>query len=87
MEFRDFIQKTVHDKCKFIAEEANQMPTTAEDSGNPDSVYFNMTDEDGMRYDIPMLSPLNPGYYFKYVYYMKLKETSPETFNKIINWD
>ena len=41
----------------------------------------------GLKYNIPMLDTATPGYYFKYVYYMKLKESSPDTFEKILNWD
>lgn len=89
MDFRSFIQKTVHDKSRFLAEdEPTDNVTLGEVPGNPDSVYFNMVNPDsGLRYDIPMLSPVDPGYYFKYVYYMQMKEDSPETFNKIINWE
>ena len=53
-----------------------------------DSYYFNMKDpKSGSRYDIPMLSRIDPEYYFKYIYFMKLKERSPDTFEKILRWD
>ena len=50
--------------------------------------YFNMIDpRSGLRYDIPLLSPTNPLYFTKYVHMMKLKEESPELFEKIIRWE
>lgn len=59
-----------------------------ESNQNDDSYYFNMVNPDtGKRYDIPMLSPIDPDYYYQYVNYMKIKETSPDTFEKILNWD
>lgn len=55
---------------------------------NPDSYYYNMIDpQSGYRYDIPMLTTLDPVYYFKYVRYMKIKEQSSDTFEKILRWD
>jgi len=38
------------------------------------------------RYNIPLLSPTDPEYENKYVDYMKLKEISPDIFDKILNW-
>ena len=53
-----------------------------------DQYYFNMRDPaTNLRYDIPLLSTTDPGYYFKYIYFMKLKERSPETFEKAMRWD
>lgn len=55
---------------------------------NPDSYYFHMLDpRSGYRYDIPMLMSSEPTYFYKYVDYMKLKERSPDTFEKILRWD
>lgn len=55
---------------------------------NPDSYYYNMIDpKSGYRYDIPMLSTFDPVYYFKYVRYMKMKEQSLDTFEKVLRWD
>jgi len=52
-----------------------------------DTDYYNMLDPDtGYRFAIPMLDESAPGYYFRYIYHMKLKERSPETFNAIMNW-
>lgn len=49
--------------------------------------YANMDPRNGFRYDIPLLSTIDPGYYFKYISKMKLKECSPDTFEKILRWD
>ncbi len=52
------------------------------------SYYYNMVNpQNGMRYDIPMLNTLDPDYFFKYVNFMKIKERSPETFEKMLMWD
>lgn len=52
------------------------------------SYYWNIMDErTGVRYNIPMLNPLDPDYFYSYIYYMKIKEGSPRTFERIINWD
>jgi len=62
--------------------------TKIENLPNPDSYYYNMIDpKSGYRYDIPMLTTLDPVYYFKYVRYMKIKEQSSDTFEKILRWD
>lgn len=64
------------------------MQTKIKNLPNPDSYYYNMIDpKSGYRYDIPMLSTLDPVYYFKYVRYMKIKEQSSDTFEKILHWD
>lgn len=53
-----------------------------------DADYYNTFDPDtGLRFDIPMLDTLDPSYYFKYVDHMKRREVSPETFEKLLNWD
>jgi hypothetical protein len=53
-----------------------------------DNYYFNMVDAwSGKKYDIPMLYTLDPDYYFKYVYFMKLKEGSPSAFEAAMRWD
>ncbi len=55
---------------------------------NPDTYYYNMIDpQSGHRYDIPMLTTLDPVYYAKYVRYMKMREQSPTTFEKMLRWD
>lgn len=99
MEFRDFITKKSDDILRFtgnVNESDPEVNTKAQStqSGNAgasnltDEDYFNMLNpETGLRYDIPMVSPVDPTYYFKYIYYMKLKERSPDTFQKILNWE
>lgn len=53
-----------------------------------DAYYFNIINPvSGFRYDIPMLSSTDPKYYYSYIYFMKLKERSPDTFDKILRWD
>jgi hypothetical protein len=49
--------------------------------------YANVNPKNGLRYDIPLLIPTDPDYYSKYVYNMKLKERSPNAFDKILRWD
>lgn len=55
-------------------------------SKKPDLYYWNMTDEKGKRYDIPLLSPKDNDYRDKYVSAMKLKEEDPETFARMLKW-
>lgn len=55
---------------------------------SPDDKYFQILNPDtGLRFDIPLLSPVDPNYYFQYIYYMKLREQSPEAFQKTLNWE
>lgn len=55
-------------------------------SKKPDIYYWNMTDEKGKRYDIPLLSPTDHEYRDKYISAMKLKEEDPETFARMLKW-
>lgn len=103
MEFRDFITKKSDDILRFTGSvnesytDVNTKAARSTQSGYAgpagasnltDEEYFNMLNpETGLRYDIPMVSPVDPTYYFKYIYYMKLKERSPDTFQKILNWE
>ncbi len=65
----------------YVQDEIKKLP-------NPDSYYFHMLDpKSGYRYDIPMLTTMDPVYYFKYVSCMKMKEQSPDTFEKMLRWD
>lgn len=62
--------------------------TSAEDKNKAVNYYWNMKDpKNGHKYEIPMLLRSDPAYFFKYIDYMKLKISSPATFEKIINWD
>ena len=91
MKFNEFITKAK--KSPRLTEDEipnNQMHGTTADgsSGNKDNKYFEILNPDtGLRFDIPLLSPLDPDYYYNYIYYMKLRERSPETFNKLIGWE
>lgn len=73
---------------KTIDSTNHKNPLYEDSSSKEYNEYFNILDPDtGDRFDIPLLSPSDPGYFFKYVYYMKLKENSPETFKKILTWE
>ena len=95
MEFRDFITKKSDDILRFTGNVNESDPDVNTKTAGPagasnltDEEYFNtLNPETGLRYDIPMVSPVDPTYYFKYIYYMKLKERSPDTFQKILNWE
>jgi len=41
----------------------------------------------GQRYDIPLLDINQPGYYFKYIDYMKMFEQDPAAFERMLRWD
>ncbi len=52
------------------------------------SYYFDLVDpRNGYSYDIPMLKRTDPAYFYRYVDYMKMKEQSPDTFEKMLRWD
>ena len=66
----------------------NTPKPTFQSKHEEDQYYYNMKDpRTGDRYDIPMLTRLDSKYYFKYIEYMKIKDESEETFNKVLNWD
>ena len=53
-----------------------------------DSYYWDIVEPySRRRYDIPMLSTTEPGYFRLYVRFMRTKEQSPNTFEKILRWD
>lgn len=88
MEFRDFISKKVDDAKMFITEENEETKVYVKKTKSIDEQYFNIVNpETGLRFDIPMVSPVDPNYFFQYIYYMKLRERSPETFQNILNWE
>ena len=50
--------------------------------------YFSMVDPaTGLKYNIPMLDTMSPTYFYDYVYYMKIKERTPDTFENILRWN
>ena len=52
-----------------------------------DNDYFNMVNPaTGKRYSIPMLSPTSKNYRLMYIYYMKMKESKPEAFQRVLDW-
>lgn len=92
MDFRKFIDKRKADMESFIKEEDEQTNNTVtgldKNTKLNDAFYYDIVNPDtGYRYDIPLLSTLDPEYFFKYVHYMKIRESSPDTFKKILNWD
>jgi hypothetical protein len=49
--------------------------------------YYNIKDPNtGKRYPIPMLSPSDPDYLYKYANMMWTKEHQPDLFDAIMNW-
>jgi len=53
-----------------------------------DEEYWNEVDpRTGQRYAILFLSPLNPNYKNEYIYYMKMKQISPDQFARMNSWD
>jgi len=94
MKFKEYIEKAKNDPGTELTEDT--IPVIEPQNNaidkttliDPDYAYYMIMDPStGSRFDIPMLSPLDPGYLFKYIYYMKLRETSPDAFRKILNWD
>lgn len=73
---------------QFASEELQKDEELASQVVKNDSYYYNMLDpRTGLRYDIPLLSPIDPKYYWEYIYRMKLKERAPNTFEKMLRWD
>ena len=61
---------------------------TVSSTGKTDKEYFNMINEEtGNRWNSSMLDQGDPGYFYKNVNYMQLKERSPMTFDKLMQWD
>lgn len=92
MEFLDFLKK--RSEVKPVLNESgapvsgSPVSTQPINIASPDDKYFQILNPDtGLRFDIPLLSPVDPNYYFQYIYYMKLREQSPEAFQKTLNWE
>lgn len=66
--------------------------TTVTDIDNNQAVkdnayYASMRDpKTGFSYNIPMLRFDDPDYIVKYINYMKMKETHPEQFERLMKW-
>jgi hypothetical protein len=41
----------------------------------------------GERYDIPMLDKTSGAYVWDYIAFMKVRESNPGMFERILNWD
>lgn len=97
MEFLDFLKKRSEVKpvvnesgAPVSAQQVSAQPVSTQpiNIASPDDKYFQILNPDtGLRFDIPLLSPVDPNYYFQYIYYMKLREQSPEAFQKTLNWE
>ena len=75
-------------KCQAMLQKFSKKSDSPDCSNKDDSHYYNMVNPGtGKRYDIPMLSRIDPEYFFKYIYYMKLKESSPDVFEKLLWWE
>jgi len=81
------IKNTPH-AFQFASERLQKDKTLNASVIKDDSYYFNIVNErSGERFSIPMLDPGAPGYFYKYVNYMQLRERSPDTFEKVLKWD
>ncbi|RLA83184.1 MAG: hypothetical protein DRG78_05185 [Epsilonproteobacteria bacterium] len=49
--------------------------------------YFNIKDKNGFRFSIPYLNPMDGDYVDRYIEYMKLRESNPAKFEKLLSWD
>ena len=73
---------------KVITTDVPGKPLTFADDVERDQYYYNIMNPDtGRRFDIPMLITTSPSYYYKYIEFMKLRERSPDTFEKVLSWD
>jgi len=89
MNFINYLNKNVIKEIKDLELKESAIQSNIQDTSinKTDFEYFQEKDEDGLSFDIPLLSKTDPLYFRKYVYYMKLKEKSPETFKKVIGWE
>lgn len=58
-----------------------------EDAETVLTLYHTKNPDTGARYSIPGISPTDTDYIRNYAYYMSIRETNPELFKKIINWE
>ena len=85
MSLRDFIKR---DTIQDTIQEVEIKQVSKKKFNYTDSEYWMMMDPNtGERYDIPMVNPGKPGYSFRYIDMMKERVISPDTFQKIMNWD
>lgn len=52
-----------------------------------DEYFATLNPKTQMRFDIPMLMGDDTQYFVKYVTYMKLRQSNPEEFNQIMEWN
>jgi hypothetical protein len=71
-----------------LSQGGDQSPDQYTKRPKTNNEYFDTFDpRNGMRFDIPMLNTTDPRYYYKYIDYMKMREQSPDTFEKVLSWD
>jgi hypothetical protein len=71
-----------------MKKEQNSSTVALKEKIEEDHRLFDIVNPDtGKKYDIPLLSSVDPEYYFKYVNFMKLKECSPSAFEAAMRWD
>ena len=91
MNFQDFINKKKEGYKEVLGDETSVTDSITENDHSrviSDAEYFDTINPDtGFKYDIPMLSTSDPDYFFQYVYFMKLKERAPESFERMMNWE
>lgn len=83
----DYLKETKITESVVPVAAAPEVLPEIEEKPQTDADYFDIKNpETGFRYNIPMLDTGAPGYYYKYINYMKIRETSPETFKQIMDW-
>ena len=90
-DFYKRVAKTIEQVNEAVQTTEEVVQTTEENIDKPskkdDNYYFDILDpKTGLRYNIPLLEKTG-SYYQDYVHYMKIKETSPSTFDKIMSWN
>lgn len=88
--FRQFLEAGPIDPTK-IQDTKQQIkePTSVGGAETKDrSYYFSQVDpKTGQKYRIPNLSTFSSDYVATYIKYMKMKESDPDKFTKIMNWN
>lgn len=72
-----------------LVEELDEIPTQTFDGSTikDDTEYWHTVNPNtGFRYDIPLLLKSDIEYVSKYISFMKLKETDPAAFGRILQW-
>ena len=67
--------------------EMEQEKVVITNDGSMESYYNTLNPDTGFRYEIPMLRFMDSDYKMKYIEYMKLKETNPAEFERVLQWN